>query len=246
MILMADFLDSPKSLILHRQIIRRNGFLNKLYVDFYTQIKSLCKNDLPIVELGSGAGFIKQVIPSAITSDVVKGFGIDMVFSASKIPFDTGSVGAFIMLNVFHHLNNPYKALTEMERCLKAGGKIIMIEPYNTLWGKFVYQNFHHEEFNPGAKWKLLKKGRLSSANGALPWIIFNRDYLVFKKKFPGFQIIKIFAHTPFRYIISGGLSHRQLGPDFSYPLCKLIENVCSPLNNWIGMFATIEIRKTL
>lgn len=235
-------LDSKETLEQHSVLIKRKGFLKKLYEDFYKQFMI---NDIPpgdIVELGSGGGFIKEIIANAITSDVVGGPGIDMVFSATDMPFQNSSVSAFVMIDVLHHIKDPEKALREMERCLKPGGKIIMIEPYNSSWGRFIYQNFHHERFDPTSSWEIKGEGRLSDANGAIPWIIFVRDRKIFEEKFSELKIIKIQPHTPIAYLISGGLSKPQFLPSFMYQFVRLIEKAFSPFNRLLGMFVTITL----
>ena len=196
------------------------------------------------VEIGSGAGFIKKLNPTVITSDIIKGPEIDKVFSATQMPFKNSSVAAFLMFDVLHHIKNTKKALKEMSRCLKKKGKIVMIEPYNSFFGRLIYQNFHHENFDPKADWKIQGTGRLSDANGAIPWIIFVRDREVFLNQFPKLKIVRITTHTPLRYLLSGGLSHSWSFPLFSYQFIKSLENILSPLNNFLGMFATIELEK--
>ena len=182
------------------------------------------------VELGSGAGFIKKVIPKVITSDVVSGHGIDKVFFAEKMPFANKSISAFYMIDVLHHIKNPSKALKEMDRCLVGGGKIIMIEPANTLWAQIVLKNFHHENFDTKAGWTIKGKGRLTDANMAIPWIIFVRDRKKFEKKFPNLKIRNITPHTPFSYLISGGLSYQPFIPVFLYPFAIFTEKLLTPL----------------
>lgn len=241
---MFNKLDSRETLLVHRKKIKEKNILNQVYRDFYHEFKKISAKPGILIELGSGAGFIKELIPQVITSDVIEGPGIDKVFSATKIPYSTNSVSAFFMLNVLHHIKDPKSALQEMQRCLKPGGNIVMIEPYNSLWGKFIYQNFHHEKFDPSGEWKIKRKGRLSEANGALPWIIFVRDRESFERNFPMLKIIMITPHTPFRYLLSGGLSKPQLIPSFLYPLVKRIEKLFSPLNPFLGMFVTIRIQK--
>ncbi len=44
--------------------------------------------------------------------------------------------------------------------------------------------------------------------------------------------------------VLSGGLTLCQLVPSFSYTLIKAIEYTLSPLNDWLGMFQTIELEK--
>jgi len=238
-------LDSQDTLEIHKQIINNKYILNKTYVDFYERFKNVQVPKGQAIELGSGAGFIKSFLPNVITSDVVAGPGIDKVFTASSIPYRTGSVSVFYLLNVFHHIKNPAKALAEMQRCLKFGGKIVMIEPSNTVWARYIYTNFHHEYFDPTASWYTKGKGRLSDANGALPWILFKRDRHIFENKFPNLNINNTQLFCPFTYLLSGGLSKPQLFPNFTYPLLKRVEDVLKPLNSYLGMFMYIELEKS-
>jgi SAM-dependent methyltransferase len=243
---MAHNADDKEKLTNDAQTIKNKLFLRYIYTDFY---KSMAPKNIPsgsIVELGSGEGFIKEIVPRAITSDIISSHGIDKVFSAEKIPYKTSSIAAFLMVDVLHHIKNPEKALKEMERCLKPQGKIIMIEPYNSLWGGFVYKYLHHEHFDPKGNWQIKGKNRMSDSNTALPWIIFVRDRNMFEKKFPDLKIIKLLPHTPFTYLISGGLTKFQFLPNFTYPIVKFVEMLMAPLNRWLGMFITIEIQKRM
>jgi len=239
-------LDDPATTLLHAQIIQKKPFLKNLYIDFYKQLKKAIPDfeNKVLVELGSGGSFIKEIIGNVITSDILQLPNVDKVFSASKIPFEDGSVGAFLMIDVLHHITEPRVFFTEAARCLEVSGKIVMIEPANTLWARFIYRNFHHELFETQADWTLEAGGPLSVGNGALPWIIFSRDRKIFESQFPSLKIIAIRNHTPFRYLLSGGLSYRQLVPSFTYQLVKALEFALSPFNDWLGMFQTIELEK--
>ncbi len=231
---------------IHKEIINKKYFLKKIYIENYNFFKNSIveTENKTIVELGSGGGFIKEIIPNIITSDVIEVSGVDMFFSALNMPFENQSVDAIVMIDVLHHIHDAEKFFEEADRCLKNNGKIIMIEPANTLWGRFIYKNFHHEPFNTKSEWKFESDGPMSSANGALPWILFYRDRKKFDDKFPNFQIKKLTHHTPFRYLVSGGVSMKQLLPNFCYGCIKGIEYVLKPLNNYLGMFMTIEIKK--
>lgn len=240
----AKNLDTLDALLNDRKIIREKYILNQIYVDFYKEFMKTKYPKGPIVELGSGAGFIKEVMPKAITSDVLPGPDIDKVFFAEKVPYKNSSVAGFLMIDVLHHIKNPEKAFKEMARCLKIGGKIVMIEPYNSPIAGLMYKYIHYENFNPQSGWKIKGKGRMSDSNTALPWIIFVRDRKIFEQKFPTLKINKVTPHTPFKYILSGGLSKYQLIPNFLYPFAQFIENILSPLNPLLGMFVTIEAEK--
>ena len=234
--------------LLHGEILQRKPFLKNLYLDFYIILKHAIDVDgyanPKIVELGSGSGFIKDIIPSVITSEILDLPSVDMIFSAMAMPFEDRSVDAFIMIDVLHHIPDVRAFFREAGRCLKPGGRLVMIEPGNTVWGRFVYQNFHHETFDPKAGWGFESKGPLSTANGAIPWIVFHRDRAMFLEQYPDFKIIKTQFHTPFRYLLSGGFTLRQLMPSWSYGVVKAFERLLTPLNRWIGMFETIVVEK--
>lgn len=240
-------LDDPKVTIIRRRIIEENVFLKNLYTDFYITFKNSLaglSGKRKLVELGSGGGFIKKIIPDVITSDVIKLPNVDKHFSATHMPFKKESIDRFFMLNVIHHIHDVRSFFKEIDRCLKRGGKLIMIEPANTLWGRFFYKHFHYEEFDPKGDWTLKSQKALSDANGALPWIIFIRDRKKFEMLFPHLRIRRIIPHTPMRYLVSGGVSYRQLLPSWVYPIIKGIEDLASPLSKYTGMFYTIEIEK--
>ncbi|MDO8303041.1 MAG: class I SAM-dependent methyltransferase [Sedimentisphaerales bacterium] len=239
-------LDDPATTLLHAKIVRQKPFLKNTYLGFYSEFQTAFADTKgkTLVELGSGGGFLKEILPDVITSDVLEITTVDKVFSALAMPFADASVDAFFMVDVLHHIPDAERFFREALRCLKSGGKIIMVEPANTPFGRFIYKNFHHEQFDPAGKWHLEATGPLSVANGAIPWIVFSRDRKIFESKFPTLKILRIEPHTPFRYLISGGLSLRQLLPSFMYPVVKGIEFILTPLNPLIGMFQTIELKK--
>lgn len=237
--------DTKKALEQDKDLIKQKKILHNIYVDFYNMLHPRKVPHGPIVEIGSGGGFLKEIIPDVVTSDVIAGPGIDKVFFAEKMPFKKNSVSAFVMIDVLHHIKDSEKAFHEMERCLKVNGKIIMIEPFKSLWGYFIYKYLHYEYFNPNAGWEVKGKGRMSDSNTALPWIIFVRDRKIFEKKFPNLKIKKVEGHSPFRYLLSGGLTKPQFVPTAFYPFIKFTEDkLLSPLKNQIGMFVTIELQK--
>jgi SAM-dependent methyltransferase len=240
-------LDDPATTLLHAEIVQKKKFLKKLYIDFYKEfVKAIPEPEKKmLVELGSGGGFIKEVIGNVITSDILELPNVDKVFSALDMPFEDRSVDAFFMFDVLHHIAEPGGFFREAIRCLKPAGKIVMIEPANTLWARFIYKNFHHELFDPEAQWGLEESGPVSHGNGAMPWIIFTRDRGIFEKEFPQLRIVRMRNHTPLRYLLSGGLTLRQMVPSFTYPLIKGVEFLMSAINNLAGMFQTIELEKT-
>ncbi len=168
-------LDNPATTDLRREIIKSKPFLRNIYVEWYQAlINQISTTEGPALELGAGAGFLSEVFPGVIRSDILPTSHIDLVCDALKLPFPNQFFGIILMTNVLHHIPDPNIFFCEASRCVKTGGVIAMVEPWNTPWSKFVFSKLHHEPFDPTASQWSLEPGRpLSSANGALPWIFF-------------------------------------------------------------------------
>ena len=241
-------IDDVQTTVLHQNIIKKKHFLYKLFKEHYNIFRKNIE-DIPDglkIELGSGGGFLKEVINDVITSDVLELPDVDKVIFAEKIPYPDKSVSAFFLLGTLHHIKEPEKFFSEINRCMKPGAKIIMIEPANTLFSRFFFKYIHHEQFDEKkVDWKVDGKGRLGNANLAIPWIIFIRDREKFLKKYPELEILQIKKHTPFRWFLSGGLSYRQFVPSASFGLFTSIEKLLSPFSNTLGSFMTIVLKKS-
>lgn len=239
-------LDDPKATLAHRDLILQKPFLKRLYNDWYDVFINKAKEIKTgkHLEIGSGGGFLKEVFPEVITSDILALPNVDMVFSAEVMPFKENELASIVMLNVFHHIPKPYLFLQEAQRTLVKGGKIIMTEPANSALGRFIYKRFHHEPFEENGPREIKAGNPLSNSNQALPHIYFERDLELFKKEFPLLKINSIKYHSPFSYIISGGVSRSAMLPYFMYNFVKGIEWLFSPLSKQLGLFCTIEVEK--
>ncbi|HOZ87399.1 MAG TPA: class I SAM-dependent methyltransferase [Bacteroidia bacterium] len=239
-------LDDPQTTIAHHEIILKKRFLKHLYNDWYSVfIKKAREVKKGIyLEIGSGGGFLKEVFPEVVTSDIARLPNVDKVFNAEEIPFNDNELGCIVMMNVFHHIPRPYLFLKEAERTLIKGGKIIMTEPANSNLGRFIYRRFHYEPFDIHGAREISAGNRLSNSNQALPYIYFERDLDLFTKDFPGLRINSIKYHSPFSYIISGGVSRSAMLPYFTYNIVKAVEWLLSPFSKQLGLFCTIEIEK--
>lgn len=239
-------LDSPERTLYHKEIILHKKFLKKLYEQWYNEFSKEIKN-LPnntLIELGSGGGFLKEIIPNIVCTDILDLSTNDMTFSALNMPFDDQSVGGIFMVDTMHHIPDMEQFLCETNRVLAKNGKMIMIEPANSMWGRFIYKNFHHEPFDTKGNWTIPSKGPLSGANGALPWIVFERDRHLFNAKFPNLRIETINYRNPLLYLLSGGVSYRQLLPDFMFPIINKIDFLLPRLSKQISMFQLIKITR--
>jgi len=237
--------DSPETSELRNHIIKENGFLYQIYLEWYQLILECIPNEINgrVLELGSGGGFFKEMYPDVMISDIIFLSMNNVVLDAVSLPFKSNSLSAIVMTNVLHHIPQPDDFFRSAARCIKPGGRIIMIEPWVSSWSKFVYKKLHYEPFDLNIKeWCFPKHGPLSSANSAMPWIIFSRDKKLFFQKFPKLLIYQVKLLMPFRYLLSGGVLLRRLMPNFTFGFWKWIENRLETMMDKIAMFALIVL----
>ena len=239
-------INDPSVTHLRRRIIQEKPLLRKIYQEWYAMIvAALPQGHEPILELGSGAGFMREIIPDLITTEIFYCPNIDAIVDGQCLPFADRSLRGMVMTDVLHHIPQPRRFFAEATRCVHPGGVIVMIEPWVTPWSRWIYTKLHHEPFHPHAQaWEFPTTGPLSGANGALPWIIFERDRAQFEQEFPQWHLQVIKPFMPFRYLISGGVSMRSLIPGWTFGSWRQLEQVFQPwMKSW-AMFAQIVLRK--
>jgi SAM-dependent methyltransferase len=236
-------IDDPQTTALRLQIIRSKLFLRKLYEEWYRDIATHFPSDARVLELGSGAGFLKEFIPQLITSELFSTPGVERVIDAQAIAMAEASLDGIVMTDVLHHIPDCTSFFHEAARVIRPGGRVVMIEPWNTTWSRCVYQHLHHEPFEPDAQdWRIPISGPLSGANGALPWIIFQRDRALFEARHPQWRIVRILPIMPFAYLLSGGVSLRSFLPGWMYQPVRWLERRCNESSQ--AMLAIITLKR--
>jgi SAM-dependent methyltransferase len=239
-------IDDPLTTDRRGSIIQSNRFLWRIYDEWYRMIAGcIPEGEGRVLELGSGAGFLQQYIPDVIASEVFPCSDIQIALDARQMPFSSGSLKAVAMVDVLHHIPDVRAFLAEALRCLRPGGSVVMIEPWVSTWSRPIYTHLHHEPFEPGAEdWTFPRKGPLSGANGALPWIIFQRDQDMFESEFPGLELKTVRPFMPFRYLVSGGVSMRQLVPEATFTSWRKLESWLETWPHHWSMFALVHITR--
>lgn len=239
-------LDDPSLTSVRRAIVEDKPFLRAIYEDWYQWLtRHVPAGDGAVLEIGSGAGFLAEYVPDLITSEVFRCPGVRTVVDARRLPFRDGSLKAILMTDVLHHIPDAAAFLREATRALRPGGRILMIEPWNTALARLVWTRLHHEPFEPSApSWEFPTKGPLSSANSALPWILFVRDRPRLSREFPELEPPRIQPFMPFRYLVSGGISMRSLQPGWASGMWRAVEALASPWYDQLGMFAKITLQR--
>ena len=239
-------LDAPQTTTAARALIQSKPFLRRVYDDWYARLSAaLPSSGGPVLELGSGGGFLPTVAGGVIASDIQPLPHVDVVIDAGRLPFRSGTLRGIAMTNVLHHLPDSAAFFADAARCLAPGAAIVMIEPWVTPWSRWIYGSFHHEPFDPdAASWSMTAGQPLSMANGALPWIIFHRDRRLFDQKFPELEVVEVRPLMPIVYLLSGGLSMRALLPGWLYPCCAWFDRALVSVMPWTAMFAQIVVRR--
>jgi SAM-dependent methyltransferase len=238
--------DDPRTTERRRCVIQSNRFLWQVYDEWYRSISGCIPTGTgSVLELGSGGGFLSRYVPGLITSEVFLCSDIQLVLDGRQLPFSSASLKTIAMVDVLHHIPDSRAFLREAQRCVRSGGSIVMIEPWVSTWSRLIYTHMHHEPFNTeGKDWTFPDTGPLSGANAALPWIIFQRDRHHFESAFRELGIREVRPFMPFRYLVSGGVSMRQLMPAATFGFWRQIESWLGPWPHHWSMFAFIHLER--
>jgi SAM-dependent methyltransferase len=88
-------------------------------------------SDEPTLEVGS---YLEpsygHFFPHRIGIDIRKGPGVDIVASVYELPFEDDRFANVLCMSVLEHLEDPARAISEMRRVLRPGGRIIVSVPF--------------------------------------------------------------------------------------------------------------------
>lgn len=216
--------------------------LKRIYREFHELIAAAT---LPAeagitVELGSGIGNIKDVLPHCLRTDLFPNPWLDQTENAYCLSFADKSVANIILFDVFHHLEYPGAAFKEFERVLIPGGRVVIFDPCMSLLGLLAYGVLHHEpialresiSWMPPEGWSP-QSDRYYAAQGNAYRIFWRRDL---SQLLPGWKLVSKRRLSAVSYVLSGGYSKPQLYPDTLYPVAKGIDAACDLLP---ALFAT-------
>jgi len=125
---------------------RAKPVLREIYRDFHRLLASYLSG-VPgeTVEIGSGIGNIKEVIPHCVRTDMFPNPGIDRQENIYRLSMPDCSVANLILFDVFHHLEYPLDALDECRRVLNTGGRLLVFDHAMSAVGFFFSKFVHHE-----------------------------------------------------------------------------------------------------
>lgn len=225
----------------HRARWRNKPSLRMVYNDYLNRMgQSLVEG--PVLEIGGGSGNLKESIPDCISLDVQWTPWLDIVADAHRLPFSKSSFSNIVMLDVFHHLRFPVRFLNEAMRVLRAGGRLIMIEP-NISPVSWCFLKLFHEEpirlrddpFDPEPR----SGPSPYESNQAIPYVMFIREPDRLESHVPDLKIVSTARFSLWAYPLSGGFQPWSLLPlVMTGPLLRIER----PISNWIGWLAGFRL----
>jgi SAM-dependent methyltransferase len=240
---------SPEWFAVQREIIDSRPLVRRTYRQWYatmlTDVASAPELEgASVLEIGSGPGYIKTMDSTVITSDIAPG-NVDMVIDAQALPFENSSLRAILLTHVFHHIPDVRKFLREASRTLVPGGVISMIDVAHTPLARFLFGRFDTEDYeSKRTEWELDLQRPLGGANQALTWMVFQRDRKTFDVSFPEFRVECIERLPWLGYMLSGGVTRRNLVPHQIAPAVGGLDRVAEVLNPLCSLHWHIRIRK--
>ncbi len=210
-----------------------------------------------VVEIGGGAGHFKSFYPGMIVTDLVPTEHIDLAADAMHLPFASGAVNNLVMQDVLHHIPFPLSFFTEASRILAPGGRIVMVEPFISVVSNVLYRLSHPEPVNMRAR--IFREpsdisgddpaaftGRGAfDANQAIPTLLFFRYAGKFQRRFPNLMVRERKVHSMVVYPLSGGFSKPVLMPMAMVPAARALEQLLSPLANWMAFRMLVVLEKS-
>lgn len=232
----------------YKEIWQKKKLIRSIYNDWYRKINKDLKPGKTL-EIGSGTGTFKKLNSSITSSDIVPCEWLDKCIDAHNIPYKNNSLSNIVMIDVLHHLQNPVKFLHQAHRVLNRNGRVLMIEPFPSPTSLIACKIFHPEPFIFNAdlfsKNKLTKKSQPWDSNQAIPYLLFYKHLNKFNRLFKTkFKIIKKYKFSFFLYPLSGGFEHKQLIPNFLFPLSNLFEKLLTPFKDLLAFRCYLILEK--
>jgi SAM-dependent methyltransferase len=224
--------DYRKSLERQKKNSQRNP--NQIYLSWlYQKIATRLNPNAGTLEIGAGAGISEEFLKNIdiLKTDILSWEGNSVLgnIDAEKLPFSDGEFSNVIAVDVLHHTNSPVNVVIESLRVLKNGGKLIIVEPYVSLFSYPIYKLFHDEDTHWHVDLESLsqKKSEVFQGDQGI-----SRQMFKDKKKISS---IKKLSKTPVKiekellsvltFFATGGLSKPLPTPSFVMKILLQIES---------------------
>lgn len=143
---MGDIIEHQRQIEENLAYWNRKPVLQEIYRDFHNMLAAyLAKVPGETVEMGSGIGNIKEVVPGCVRTDLFPNPWIDRCEDIYDLTMERASTANIILFDVFHHLEFPLDALDQCHRALRDGGRLVIFDHAMSLAGLVFSSLCHHE-----------------------------------------------------------------------------------------------------
>lgn len=234
-------MDDLRRIERHRDIWRSKPVLRAVYQDYFDRIRrALVSGDT--LEIGGGSGNLREVLPVAVSIDIQWAPWLSAVADAQELPFRERSFANVIMLDVFHHLPQPTRFLSEAMRVLRDGGRLVMVEPNISLVSWLAFKLTHEEPVIMGEDPFASSPRAVSSpydSNQAIPYSAFIRHAARLADVMPAMEVLSVERFALWAYPLSGGFQPWSLLPMAAVKPLLQLEN---RLERWLGALAGFRL----
>ena len=211
-------LDSAESAEVQRVLLRTKPSLRRVYERVYAKMLAAAHAYAPEarvrVELGSAGGFLSEIVPGIVTSDIRPIRGLDLVFAAEDAPFADASVDVVFAMHVIHHIPQIRRFFSELERAptrRRTGCRGALLEPDGEA---------HVQAHAPRAVRRA--RSRVGVHERGCDVVEPSDELLdprarpgrVPEREFPDLEVIRLGAFGGPSYLLTGGIWRRKLLPD--------------------------------
>ena len=211
-----------------REKWRHSAALRAVYENIFQDMAAR-RVEGPSLELGSGIGVAAETIPDLVTSDVVKTEYVEQAVSAYEIPPENWA--NLIAMDTLHHLQRPMEFFASAAKALRPRGRIILMEPAGTWWGRIFYRLFHHEpcipaEIMPPFDFPADDSGEF--ANMGMGQGLLTRERREFEARLAamGLKVVAVDYRDFLAYPATGGFSNRAILPAGCLKILMTIEQI--------------------
>ena len=201
----------------HAIVWNKKAALRRIYERFFDEIQTAYVEGSTL-EVGAGFGSLKQYCESIISTDIVRMPNLDVVCDAQALPFSDHSFDNVVAIDTIHHVERPIRFLTSSSRLLRPGGRLILLEPAITPFGRVVYR-FHDEpvdmERDPTEDGPLDRGRDPFDANQAVGTLLCGKYRSSLEKRVPGIEMLEVRWISFLAYPLSGGFQRWSLLPSF-------------------------------
>tara|TARA_E500000331_G_scaffold292997_1_gene290111 strand:+ start:2783 stop:3592 length:810 start_codon:yes stop_codon:yes gene_type:complete len=247
--------DPPISPANYQHYCKRLGYnLSALLDQRFKFLQDHIETGNTVLEVGAGQGVTKTFLPgiNLIQTDVHAAPWLDATTSAEALPFGDAVFDAVICIAALHHMNFPLRAIAELARVTRKGGKVLVLEPHNSwlLRQLLMLSGYEYvdEGVDPFGAEPCLRSEDNWDGNNAIGDLLFG-DQKRLRESLPDLEIIHHEYSECLMFMNSGGVNHRT--PYIPLPrmilnlILKIDKLLCRSAPNIFALVQEVVLQKT-